>query len=947
MPIRAVLIAGLVAAPIAAASPSASAAEPVSIKINEVESSGGTPGDWIELTNTGATATDLSGLVLKDNDDTHAFTIPAGTAPLEPGGFYIADVDAAFGLGGGDSARLFAADGATLLDSYTWTAHAATTYGRCPDGTGEFRATTSSTRGSANDCSVPPPTTIRINEVESSGGTPGDWIELTNVGATSVDISGLVLKDNDDSHAFTVPAATTLAAGAFVAFDVESAFGLGGADAARLFAADGTTLLDSYTWTAHAGTTYGRCPDGAGGFAETVAASKGAANDCASVELPAVVINEVESSGGTPGDWVELLNTGSAAADVSGWQVKDNDPSHTFALPAGTTIPAGGYYIADVDPVFGLGAADTAQLLLPDGATVVDAFSWTAHAATTYGRCPDGTGPFVTTATPTRGAANDCAGAPLPALTINEVESSGGTPGDWIELRNTGGTAIDASGFLLKDNDDSHVLAIPAGTTIAAGAYWVADVEAAFGLGSADSARLYLADGTTLLDSYTWTAHAATTYGRCPDGTGEFATTTEPTKGSVNACAGDVVALTWPGGPDTAAVDVEGYFGTNLSGLAYEAATDSSPAVLWAVKNGPGTLYRLLWNGVTWAPDAANGWADGKVLHYADGTGDPDAEGITLVNGSSAGGVYVSTERNNAASSVSRPAILHFAVSGSGTTINADVDWNLTADLPPLGANLGLEAIAWLPDGYLTDRGFLDERTGAPYDPADYPAHGQGLFATGVEANGTIYAYALRPDGGYTRVAAFASGFVGVMDLEFDPEIQQLWAWCDNTCGNRSATLDIVATFIAAQPEGSAQAQAAGDGRFAVTAVYAPPAGLPDVNNEGFAIAPQSACIDGLKPAFWSDDDNTGGHALRAGTIACTALPVEPEPTDPPTGQPADPTPAPTPAAPSPAGGSSAPAPKALASTGADGASHLRIALVLLAAGAAALGLGRRRPAVG
>ena len=40
---------------------------------------------------------------------------------------------------------------------------------------------------------------------------------------------------------------------------------------------------------------------------------------------------------------------------------------------------------------------------------------------------------------------------------------------------------------------------------------------------------------------------------------------------------------------------------------------------------------------------------------------------------------------------------------------------------------------------------------------------------------------------------------------------------------------------------------------------------MPNLNNEGFAIAPQSECVDGHKPVFWSDDNNTDGHALRSG----------------------------------------------------------------------------------
>ena len=40
------------------------------------------------------------------------------------------------------------------------------------------------------------------------------------------------------------------------------------------------------------------------------------------------------------------------------------------------------------------------------------------------------------------------------------------------------------------------------------------------------------------------------------------------------------------------------------------------------MKNGPSTLFRLLWNGSTWTPDTAGGWGAGKTLHYPSGTGD-------------------------------------------------------------------------------------------------------------------------------------------------------------------------------------------------------------------------------------------------------------------------------------------------------------------------------------
>ena len=55
--------------------------------------------------------------------------------------------------------------------------------------------------------------------------------------------------------------------------------------------------------------------------------------------------------------------------------------------------------------------------------------------------------------------------------------------------------------------------------------------------------------------------------------------------------------------------------------------------------------------------------------------------------------------------------------------------------------------------------------------------------------------------------------------------------------------------------------------------VYARPAGLPNVNIEGFAIAPDSTCVDGVKEAIWADDGIAAagheGHALYSGTFPC------------------------------------------------------------------------------
>lgn len=699
-------------------------------------------------------------------------------------------------------------------------------------------------------------TDVRINEVESNGDTR-DWIELTNVGTATVDVGGWVLMDNT-MRSLKVPSGTTLAPGAFLAVDVDDPavtgnFGLGASDSARVYLPDGTTLVDSYTWTAHATTTYGRCPDGTGSFVTTVAPTKGAANNCGGV-----VVNEVESNGDTIGDFAELTNTSAAAIDVSGWKFTDSEPEragHVYSIPSGTTIQPGGYYVlTEAAFGFGLGAPDAVRLLRPDGTTLVDSYTWTAHASTTYGRCPDGTGPFVTTTASTRGSANSCAVAP--PVRINEVESDGGTPGDWVELVNNGSTTVDVGGYVLKDSNDTPSYTIPAGRTIAAGGYLVLEnpTDFTFGLGAADAARLFAADGTTLVDSYSWTAHATTTYGRCPHGTGDFATTQASTKGAVNSCPGDLATKPWPGGQSVRTVDPQGTFTSNLSGLFYEPTGTAQRGPIWAVKNGAGTLYRLAPTSTGYAPSADFG-VNGKLLHYPDGTGDVDAEGVTLTSAGPSGGVFVASERNNDNGSVSRPAVLRYDPSSGGTDLSAQRDWNLTADLPNLGPNLGLEAIAWVPDSYLTARGFVDETTGTAYDPSRYAGHGSGLFLVGVEQTGRVYAYALdQTSNAYTRVASFASGFVSVMELYFEPETQKLWVVCDDGCQGRSARFDVNAS-----------------GALAPVEYYERPTGMPNLNNEGFTLAPQTECVDGLKPAFWADDSSTSGYALRQGTVSCMA----------------------------------------------------------------------------
>lgn len=817
------------------------------VRINEFSSN--SP-DFIELINTGTGPVDLSGWMLKDNSENNSYTFPAGSSiaggailPLSGEG-----VQFVFGLGGGDSVRLFNSGG-TAIDSHVYPAHppAGKSYGRCPDGTGAFVVTSAATKGSANSCPLPAGANdVKINEVRSD---PDDIVELVNTGSAPVAIGGYLIKDNDDTHVFAIPAGTTLAAGAFTTFDVNPSFGLGKGDSARLYTPDGATLLDSTTWPAdtHA-TTWGRCPDGSGSFG-TRTATLGGPNACGSTPpaTPEVTINEVESNGDQVADWVELRNNGATVVDVSGWKIIDGDPDHAATpvlVPSGTTIPAGGYYALYTEiaqsPGFGLGVGDSVTLYLPNGTTLVDTTTWGAHPATTWGRCPDGTGAFRETTTPTRGLTNACS-----PIRINEVESSGGTPGDWIELKNISGAAVDLSGWSVKDSGESPYT-IPSGTSIGANGYLVLDeAQLGFGLGGADAVRLYDAS-STLIESYSWATAAAQTYGRCKDGVGSFVDTKAPTKGAANSCPG-LDTQPWPGGQTVSPADLTGTFVQDLSGLAFDPA---DPDVLWAAQNKKGTLFKLL-RDVDGNFVPAPGWP--RDPKFADGTGSPDSEGITI---GPDGFVYLTSERDNGASGVSRNTVLRFDPNApAGATITPTTEWNLTPLLPSVGANLGIEGVTFVPDSSLTSQGFVDQSTNAPYSPSTYPNHGSGLFFVALENDGQLYAFALDSDGTAHKVATIASGFPALADVSWDPELQRLRAVTDDTVDGRTSLLAVGT-----------------DGSFAVDVAYDRPAGMPNLNNEGLAVAPQSRCVGGLKEVVWADDGDTDGHSIRRGTIRCTAL---------------------------------------------------------------------------
>ena len=79
-----------------------------------------------------------------------------------------------------------------------------------------------------------------------------------------------------------------------------------------------------------------------------IAVSVSAVAMCLALSAPAlaaIVINEVESDG--LADFIELMNTGGAPVDVSGYVLKDNETAARRPSRVAPAIPAGGYLAVD------------------------------------------------------------------------------------------------------------------------------------------------------------------------------------------------------------------------------------------------------------------------------------------------------------------------------------------------------------------------------------------------------------------------------------------------------------------------------------------------------------------------------------------------------------------------------------------------------------------------
>jgi hypothetical protein len=144
-----------------------------------------------------------------------------------------------------------------------------------------------------------------------------------------------------------------------------------------------------------------------------------------------LLINEIASNNGDPNpDWMEIYNPGDAEVDISGFGVYDK-PAAIYTFPAGTKIPAKGYFViecdvalAGTDPTkyasFGISSGGESVFFVDTIGAVVDQVDVPAMPlGISYSRLPDG-GEQFSNANPTKGIANSNTNEP-PLLTASLI----------------------------------------------------------------------------------------------------------------------------------------------------------------------------------------------------------------------------------------------------------------------------------------------------------------------------------------------------------------------------------------------------------------------------------------------------------------------------------------------------------------------------------------------
>ncbi|MFZ1282041.1 MAG: lamin tail domain-containing protein [Ignavibacteriaceae bacterium] len=267
---------------------------------NEVYSRGTTNDpDWIEIYNTSSTSIDISGYKIYDSGG-QAGTKPKKEFPIgsliAANGFLVIVTDdtsaSGFGISNSGETVWIENNSGTLIDSVVIPAlQTSESYSKIPDGA-VWYITGTVTKGTTNIYSST--SDIVMNEIYSRGSNDNpDWIEIYNLSASSVDLTGYKIYDSGGQTGTKpkkeFPAGSIIPANGFLVIitddTLDSGFGLS-SSGEEVWLEDTTgTVIDNVTFLAMADTqSYSRIPDGNSNWQLTDYITKGFANTITSVD---------------------------------------------------------------------------------------------------------------------------------------------------------------------------------------------------------------------------------------------------------------------------------------------------------------------------------------------------------------------------------------------------------------------------------------------------------------------------------------------------------------------------------------------------------------------------------------------------------------------------------------------------------------------------------------
>jgi uncharacterized protein (TIGR03437 family) len=336
-------------------------------------------------------------------------------------------------------------------------------------------------------------------------------------------------------------------------------------------------------------------------------------------ELVAVNNGTYKDANGDADPWVEIYNQGPGPVAIGNFYLTDDAANPTkFKLPT-KTLADGEYLIVWLDNETSEGDTHAnftpltagGKLFLFNGSTQLDAVTYPMLASgVSHARQGFYGNVWGNNFQPTAGLANAATASSATAptqgtgqLLVNEIMADNedtypdpqeaGVYEDWIEIFNPGTTTVNMSGMYLTDNlNNKTKWKIPDGVTIPARGYlvFIADNEPAQGnlhtswqlSGEGEAVGLFAADGTTLIDSYTFGIQQGdVSVGRATDGDSSWSIFQPATPGAANTAAyvpwvtnaANYLMTVAPNG-------ISALFGTTITSSTNVASTTPLPTTL-------------------------------------------------------------------------------------------------------------------------------------------------------------------------------------------------------------------------------------------------------------------------------------------------------------------------------------------------------------------------------